>query len=175
MLMFRNGFSARAVFAVLLFVILLSCSDGPVEPREAEIAAPQWESYGQGVDLEQRTEIAAILGSPDEYVDQDVAVEGTVVGVCAMMGCWIELERDAQRMRIKVDDGVIVFPAESQGRHAIAQGKVERLSFSREEYISWAKHQADEKGETFDPEVIGDPPYEVIRIWGTGALIEKTE
>ena len=134
--------------------------------------APDWATFGEGVTLEARTPIGDILADPEAFQDQIVAVEGEVVGVCAMMGCWVELESSSkERLRIKVDDGVIVFPEEAQGSQAVAQGKVELLDFTPEEYLEKARHEAEEMDREFDPASIGNPPYREVRIFGSGALI----
>ena len=42
------------------------------------------------------------------------------------------------------------------------------------EDVGWLAHLAEERGEAFDPETadVGDGPYRIIRIKGTGARIE---
>ena len=82
--------------------------------------------------------------------------------------------RRGESIQIKVDDGVIVFPTDAKGRIAAAQGEVEAIEMTREKYVGWLAHAAEEKGEEFDAETadIGDGPYRIIRIKGTGARIE---
>src|SRR5512133_1310316 len=68
--------------------------------------------------------IATLLANADDYNGKTVQVKGKVTEVCQMMGCWMELTNDeGQRVRIKVDDGVIVFPKDSTGKTAVAEGK----------------------------------------------------
>ena len=49
------------------------------------------------------------------------------------MGCWMTLAPDGAAgdkpatLRLKVDDGVIVFPVSARGRTAVAQGVIERV------------------------------------------------
>ena len=45
---------------------------------------------------------------------------------------------------------------------------------SRKAYLDWLAHLAEERGEEFDPESadVGDGPYRIIRIKGTGARLE---
>lgn len=130
--------------------------------------------YGEGVEIEQVTSIHEILSDPDAFLGQTVRVEGQVLDVCPSKGCWIELGDDAESIQIKVEDDVIVFPSDAKGRIAAAQGKVEALEMSREQYLQWLAHVAEERGEAFDPEgaEIGAGPYRIIRIRGTGARIE---
>ena len=137
-------------------------------------AAGETRLLGDGVDLPEATRIADILGDPDAYIGKTVRVEGGVLDVCPRKGCWIELGEAGESIRIKVEDDVIVFPADAKGRAATAQGEVEALDMTREKYVGWLAHLAEERGEAFDPESadIGDGPYRIIRIRGTGARID---
>ena len=61
--------------------------------------------------------LATLLAHADDYVGKTVQVKGKAVEVCEMMGCWIDLTNEAgQKLRIKVNDGEIVFPKDSPGR-----------------------------------------------------------
>ena len=97
-----------------------------------------------------------------------------MLDVCPRKGCWIEIGDEAKRIQIKVEDDVIVFPSDAKGRIAASQGEVEAIEMSREDYLLWLTHAAEERGENFDPASaeIGDGPYRLIRIRGTGARIE---
>lgn len=130
--------------------------------------------YGGGVELEESTSIAALLADPDAYLGKTVRVEGGVLDVCPRKGCWIEIGEAEQNIQIKVDDGVIVFPTSARGKIAAAQGVVEAIEMTREKYIGWLAHVAEEKGEPFDAATaeVGDGPYRIIRIRGTGAEID---
>lgn len=132
------------------------------------------ETYGDGVALEETTSIVEIVADPDAFLGKTVRVEGSVLDVCPKKGCWIEIGGEDGHIQIKVDDDVIVFPAAAKGRIAAAQGKVEATLMTREKYLGWLAHQAEEKGEEFDAETadVGDGPYRIIRIQGTGARIE---
>ncbi len=131
------------------------------------------EIYGNGVEIEEATPIAKILADPDAFIGKTVRVEGGVLDVCPRKGCWIEVGDEGESIRIKVDDGVIVFPAAARGKIAAAEGEVEAIEMTREEYVGWLAHLAEEKGETFDTDGadIGDGPFRIIRIRGTGAQI----
>ena len=135
-------------------------------------AAADVERFGVGIDMETITPIRDIVAEPDAWAGKTVRVEGRVAGVCAKKGCWMELEsRDGDRLRVKVEDDVIVFPRESQGRWAVAQGTVEVDDLSREQYVGWLRHLAEEQGGAFDEASVGEGPYRLVRIQGTGAEI----
>lgn len=147
----------------ILLAIILS-SAGTAAPAEKEL--------GAGVTAGPVTEIADIVQEPVRYSGQNVRVTGQVVDVCTMAGCWMELSSGDASIRLKVDDGVIVFPQEAKGQTALAEGKVEVIDMSRDDYLSWAGHEASERGEKFEPQSIGDPPYRVVRIRATGAVLK---
>lgn len=130
-------------------------------------------SYGGGVNLDVSTPVAKILAAPDSYVGKKVRIEGEVVEVCQMKGCWMELQEGdgGSALRVKVDDGVMVFPASAKGKMATAEGVVEAIPMNREEYVGWLRHLAEEKGEAFDPAQAGQGPYRILQLRGTGARI----
>lgn len=129
-------------------------------------------TYGKGVSIEKATPIATILEKPESWKGKDVRVEGKVVGVCQKRGCWMEIaDEGGKRLRVKVEDGVIVFPQEAEGARAVVQGKVQVIDLEKDEYVGWLQHLAEEQGQSFDPAAIGEGPYQLIQIAGTGAEI----
>jgi hypothetical protein len=127
---------------------------------------------GAAVDVDTVTPIAALLAAPSDFAGQVVRVEGEVRGVCTRMGCWIDLGDEAgNRVRVKVEDGVLVFPADSVGKPATAQGTVTIQEMAREQYVAWQQHLVEEGGEPFDESTVGPGPIEVVQIAGTGATI----
>ena len=83
----------------------------------------------------------------------------------------LEEAKGGAKMKVKVDDGVIVFPVDSKGRLAVAEGVVESIPMTRENYVAWLEHLAEEKGEKFDAATVGDGPYRIFQIKGAGAEI----
>ena len=152
--------AAAAALLFLLTTVPAPASDG--------------ETYGDGVDIEKATPIADILADPDAWIGKTVRVDGGVLDVCPRKGCWMEIGEEGESIRVKVEDDVIVFPAAAKGRLAAAQGEVEAVDMTREKYVGWLAHLAEERGEEFDvaSAEIGDGPYRIIRIKGTGATIE---
>lgn len=149
----------------MLFVLLLGF---------ALVPAVRAEEYGKGVTVAEATPIAKILADPDTYVGKTVRIEGKVLDVCPMAGCWMELagEDGKEKLKVKVDDGVIVFPMTAKGKLAVAEGTLEAIPMTREKYVDWLKHLAEEKGETFDAATVGDGPFRVLQLKGTGARID---
>jgi hypothetical protein len=90
-------------------------------------------TLGTGVSLDTATPIAEVIAAPAGFTGRTIRVEGVVTAVCEHMGCWMTLApagatgETPATLRLKVDDGVIVFPVSSRGRSAIAQGVIERV------------------------------------------------
>src|SRR6187549_1647192 len=96
------------------------------------LAAADDKPLGTGVTLDTATPIVDVIAKPADFAGKTIRVEGVVTAVCQHMGCWMTLapagatgEKPAT-LRLKVDDGVIVFPVSSRGKTAIAQGVIER-------------------------------------------------
>ena len=124
-------------------------------------------------DLE-TTPIGEIVADPEAWAGTRVRVEGQVSGVCEKKGCWLELvSPEDVALRVKVEDDVIVFPQDAVGCGAVAEGEVELQELTRDEYAGWLEHQAEESGDEFDPAQIGDGPYRIVRLRGTGAEIAE--
>ena len=91
-----------------------------------------------------------------------------------MRGCWVELgsDKEFEKIRVKVEDGVIVFPMSARGHRAVVEGVVEEISLTLEEAIEEAKHHAEEHGLEFDPESVTGPTIS-YQLRGIGAVIEE--
>jgi len=129
--------------------------------------------YGKKVTLKEKTKISSILENPKAYVGKKVLVEGTVVGVCEKRGCWIELASDKQfqKIKVKVNDGEIVFPLEEKGKTALVEGEVYEIKMTKEQALERAKHEAEEHGKEFDPNSVTGP-VTYYQIKGLGAVIK---
>jgi Domain of unknown function (DUF4920) len=126
---------------------------------------------GKPLTVKEPMPLATLLAHPDDYVGKTVQVKGKISEVCQMMGCWMELTNDAgQKLRIKVEDGDIVFPKDGAGRTAVAEGVLTKSELTREQAIARAKEEAEEKGGKFDPASVKGP-VTIYQIQGTGAVI----
>ncbi|MBU0474888.1 MAG: DUF4920 domain-containing protein [Bacteroidetes bacterium] len=104
------------------FTILLS----------ANLIAKDVTKYGKEITAKEKVKVSEILEKPDSFVGKKVLVEGTILNVCEKRGCWIELasDKEFESIRVKVEDGVIVFPMEAKGQKALVEGEV--VSFTVE-------------------------------------------
>jgi hypothetical protein len=135
-------------------------------------AYSQTDKYGRDISLTEKTNISEILAQPEEYVGKTVLVEGEVLDVCSMAGCWMELKSDAenQKVKIKVKDGDIVFPVEAKGKTALVEGTVYKIELTKEEATEYYEHVATEQGTEFDASTVTGP-LTLYQIKGLGAVI----
>lgn len=167
--------------AALTFVLALSLT--------LSVAAGDGTDYGDGVAIEEATPVETLLSSPDDYIGKTVRVDGIITGACKKRGCWIQVTNSetGNGIRIKVDDGVIVFPYTSMGKKASAEGVFDAITLTPEQVEARAAKDAAElaaaAGEACDDEAedgkrnedagcgadINDNRIFLIR--GTGAVI----
>ncbi len=116
--------------------------------------------------------VATVLKDAEQHDGKNVKVKGKITEVCQMMGCWIQLvdPESKQGLRVKVVDGEIIFPKDSPGKMAIAEGKLKKIVYSKEQVIAAARHEAEEQGRKFDPSTITDGRT-FYMIQGTGAVL----
>ncbi len=138
------------------------------------LVASEAKKYGKELTLKETTPVADILAAPEKFKGQRVLVEGTVIDVCAKMGCWIKIQagEGIEPITFKVDDGVITFPIEAKGKRARAEGVVDVRTVTEDERIAQVKHEAEENNrlDSFDPSAIKGSKT-VVRIMGEGAVI----
>ena len=146
--------------------------------------------YGDGVTLGQAVPITTLLASPDDYLGKNVRVDGVITGVCKKRGCWMQVTdpETGNGVRIKVEDGVIVFPYTAMGKKASAEGVFDAITLTPEQVEARAAAQAAEHGhapgedcdksaQQASGEGAGcDAPVQDNRIYmirGTGAVIHS--
>ncbi len=136
-------------------------------------AYSQTDKYGKELSLTEKTSISKILSQPEEFIGKTVLVEGEVLDVCSMAGCWMELKSDAenQKIKIKVKDGDIVFPVEAKGKSALVEGTVYKIELTKEEALEYYEHVATEQGKEFNAAAVTGP-VTLYQIKGIGAEIK---
>lgn len=130
--------------------------------------------YGAGVSGTEPVAISRILAEPDAWEGKTVRVEGLVTDVCAKRGCWFNMAADTpgKTMRFKVKDGVMVFPMDAKGKYAVAEGTVRKIPLDLEQTRKVLAHEAEEKGEAFDPASVTEA-ITLVRLDGAGAVIRE--
>lgn len=125
---------------------------------------------GKPLSVKEPVAISTLLAKPADYVGKTVQVKGKITGVCQEMGCWMYVaDEQGRKIRIKVNDGEIVFPKDGAGRIATAEGVFTKLVLTREQAIEAAREEARDSKKPFDPASVKTVDYQ---IQGTGAVIE---
>jgi hypothetical protein len=138
----------------------------------AQPALAAEKTYGAGVGKAEPVKVSELLADPDKYVGKAVRVEGLVTDVCPKRGCWMEVasDKEFQTIRIKVEDGVIVFPMDAKGKIATAEGIFTRREVPAERVEAMRRHQAEDKGIPYEPRPVQGPEVHYV-IQGTGAVV----
>ncbi len=131
----------------------------------APVAAGGETKLGTGVNLKETTAIKALVEQPASFVGKTVRIDGVATAVCTHMGCWMAVaatgDEKGATVRLKVDDGVIVFPVTAKGRKVSAEGVFEAVGTTAE-----AKEAA---GEHAKQQPLASQQYQLK---ATGAIIE---
>jgi hypothetical protein len=140
-------------------------------PQTASSPAPAGTPFGAGVKLAETTPIDAILADPKAYQGKTVRVEGMITDVCPKRGCWFDMAGGGpgKKLKFKVTDGEMVFPADAKGRYAVAEGVVAVRELSLEETRKRAEYEATEYKIPYDPASITKPTVHV-QLDGVGAV-----
>jgi hypothetical protein len=78
---------------------------------------------GKPLALKDPVPLEKLMSHPATYANRTVQVKGKVTAVCENMGCWMALTTADTTVRVKVNDGEIVFPKEAVGKLATAEGR----------------------------------------------------
>ncbi|MCB1162509.1 MAG: DUF4920 domain-containing protein [Candidatus Krumholzibacteriia bacterium] len=141
-------------------------------PVAMSLAAAGETTYGEGVSSRETVAVSTLLADPDAYVGKVVRVQGPAVGVCEHRGCWINIgaDKDGESVRVKVQDGVIVFPPEILGETVIAEGVWTANKLDLETTKAYCGAQAEKTGDKFNPESVTEC-MTLYQITGTGAVV----
>lgn len=149
-------YNAGMKASIALLVLLV-----PAALAQSHPASGADRTLGTGVTLDRTTPIADVIATPAAFVGQTVRVEGVVTAVCEHMGCWMTLASagaadGGATLRLKVDDGVIVFPVSAKGRTAVAQGVVRAVEAGDHHAAEHAgEHAAASAARRYQLEVTG--------------------
>jgi len=122
------------------------------------------EKFGKPITLEEKTSISTILSDPSKFDGKTVLVEGVIVGVCQGMGCWLDVAgtTEGEKIRVKVEDGEIVFPKDGKGKTVLVEGVVSKVDTK-----ATMEHKDHKEGEKDDCATEA-----VYQIKGLGAVIK---
>lgn len=173
----------RKLFILMLMAaFILACGETQQTAEENVEEAPSQEelalnkenpvgAYGAELADEAILTIADVLASAADKEGESVLVKGTVTDVCPKRGCWIEVaDASGEQIRVKVNDGDIVFPISAKDHPVTVQGTVDKVELDHQQAINWMAHLAEEKGEAFDSSSVSGP-MTIWRLKGQGAEI----
>ena len=157
----------RFVSRAATMVGLLGLAAGLAVPAAANT------TYGEPLSDLAPVRIGELTGDPERFVDQRIKVVGLVDDICPMKGCWVDIieKQSRETIRLKVQDDVIVFPAEARGQEIVAEGTLRRHEMSPRQAVRWLRHLAEERGEQYEEP--DDPqPLTFYQIEGSGAVVQ---
>ena len=154
----------RSISPLALSFLLLVAACQKQSPHPAKHGAP--------LSLPHETTVSRILSAPESFLGQKVLVRGEILDVCAKAGCWLEIAggQPGQKIKVKVNDGEIVFPLSAKGKTARVEGEVYKIELSREQALGYWAHLAEETGAAFDSNSVTGPAT-IYQIKGLGAEI----
>jgi hypothetical protein len=134
------------------------------------------EKYGKDIATKTKTAVSIILQAPAKYEGKTVLVEGEVLAVCQSKGCWIEVagEKEGEKIKVKVEDGVIIFPQDAKGKKALVEGTLEEVKPE----MSCGDHEKEKTAENKDKKedeagcCSASKTAKVYQIRGLGAVIK---
>tara|TARA_Y100000748_G_scaffold154941_1_gene129571 strand:- start:1740 stop:2261 length:522 start_codon:yes stop_codon:yes gene_type:complete len=162
---------------ISLFISMILIYSGCSKTAEKDIdtANVSLENFGIEISNDVISSMTELFNNADNYLDKNVVIQGKIVDVCPMKGCWIEVKDfDSEKsIRVKVKDGEIVFPENSKNKEVLVEGIFSKLDFTEEQAIQWKIHLAEEKGIELTSEDIELDASDLIeyRIKGLGAQI----
>ena len=159
---------------ILVLIFLFGCNKQPSESDLLNKKDPKGK-YGEPVSEISTLSFSELLTNPNNFLNQNVLVEGVIKEVCPMRGCWVQISDmdEMESVRVKVKDGDIVFPLSARDHKIIVQGNFVRLDLSKDQAINWKIHLAKERGVILNPENINlqEEDYYEYRINCNGAVI----
>ena len=157
--MSRNVLPRMAVTVLIIFAIAS--------------AAGEKQLFGGELSDAITVDLVEVMDNTEKYVDQNIKITGRVENVCPMKGCWVEVQKPESdvSIRVKVEDDVVVFPAEAKGKSIVAEGILRRFELSEKQSRAWLKHAAAERGEEFDDSATIEPMI-LYQIEGLAAEID---
>ena len=162
----------------LTFLLLLTVSacqpsgqtsEMPDATETSEAAAP-YQVYGESLTPDGAVSVVSVAAAPSTYVGSTVKMEGEVMQVCQMKGCWLTLKAASGpdvRIRVpKTDTGEYLYtvPVDINGRRVVVEGKLEQNALSEGEQ----QHYAEDAGGDLDGDI---QPFLELSMTASGVLV----
>lgn len=127
---------------------------------EAPAAADGWATYGEAVTMDTVMPASTLLAAPQDFVGQELLVEGRVADVCQAKGCWMVIADGDQTMRITMGDHSFSVDKGGAGGDCQVQGTVVAKTVDAETVA----HYASESNNTaaMPEKAEGGATYEIV-------------
>lgn len=137
------------------FVIFFSCNSD-LKDNAGLLKSNPTGFYGESYKPDVNYDISSLLNDSDDLIGEIVEVQGRVTEVCPLRGCWVKISDISKKetIRVKVDDGEIIFPLSAIDRIINVKGIFKKILFTEEQAINWKVHLAEEKGIPIKPEMV---------------------
>ncbi len=122
----RRYAEAMRTIAVVLVALLSACRGPSSMPGGVQI--------GGEIHTQQSVRFSVVEAQPNQFVDQTLLLEGTVLAVCQKRGCWMQIADGGgtAMARWAKGCGSFAFPMDSVGKRVLVQGSFYRKTFSQE-------------------------------------------
>lgn len=159
------SFILWTLILLLLFLALSSCASTGSTPMTVAKDAG-WSQFGD----------SSISGGGGEVValgalsggEKNVIVEGTILEVCSVKGCWMRVQQDGQELFVRFKDYGFFVPKDASGKRVVMHGVSEKKMASVEEL----RHYAEDAGKSEAEIAMITEPQERITFYADSVYIE---
>jgi tricorn protease-like protein len=125
-------------------------------------------NYGAEITTEGAISASQVLGKLADQESVDLKVQGKIVEVCQMKGCWMTMDiGSGKTMRITFKDYGFFVPKASSGYNAVMEGKLSKKMMD----VETLKHYAEDEGKTEEEIAAITEPEESLNFEAVGVVI----
>ena len=139
---------AAPVFALLLLL-----------PASA-LAGSEWEGHGAELSKGRYRPVEGVVKKSERWDGRHVRVQGEVLTVCRVKGCWMELQAGEETVRVTFKDYAFFVPKDCDGSTA----RVDGVFRVREVPVDEARHYLEDAGKHDEAMKITEPvkTFEIV-------------
>jgi hypothetical protein len=142
------------------------------DTQKAEMKADQEKeiigNYGADINTKGAIPATQVLAKLSDQESVDLKVEGTIVEVCQMKGCWMTMDiGNGKTMRITFKDYGFFVPKASSGYKAVMEGKLSKQMVD----VATLKHYAEDAGKSEEEIAKITEPEETLNFEAVGVVI----
>lgn len=161
--------------SILVFLLVCALPLSACQPGAQDMVdtAATYDTFGEQLSPESALPVQTVMADLTSHLDRELKIEGVIVSVCQMRGCWFALQTDSESvLRIEVprdEEGEYVFtvPTDINGRRVIVEGTL----VAHEMDGATNHHLHEDAGD--DPENALSIPEREYLLTTRGVLVEK--